>query len=219
MKTKESMPGYFIHIIGPNRLQNELLMLFLEKETGLPCTFGSDLDMDKSDDNPAETTGLILYDCMGSDTADLWAELETGSNPGISGCSIALFNTRPETGDEKEFLDKGVRGVFHDNESLNMFPKGVQAILNGEMWYSRKTLSERILEPAKPMKTSSEAAGTLTAREKEILIGIAAGHSNDDIANELYISPHTVKTHIYNIYKKINISNRLQAMLWVAKYL
>lgn len=208
-----------VYIIGPNKLQNEILSQFLEKETGLSCTYGSMQEFDGSDNNPEATERLVLYDCMGSHIADLWAELETGPDSALSKCSIALFNVGPEAGDEKEFLDKGVRGVFYNNGSLDMFPRGVQAILNGEMWYSRKTLSERILEPAKPMKTSSEAAGTLTAREKEILIGIAAGHSNDDIANELYISPHTVKTHIYNIYKKINISNRLQAMLWVAKYL
>ena len=206
-----------VHIIGPNTLQNELLSRFIEDETELTCTFGSKLDMYAN--NPEGTTCLILYDCMGSDIANLWAELETGPNPGPSKCHIALFNIVPETEDEKEFLDRGVRGVFHSNESLDMFPRGVQAILNGEMWYSRKTLSAHILEPDRPTKTSSEAASTLTAREKEILIGIAAGHSNDDLANNLYISPHTVKTHIYNIYKKINISNRLQAMLWVAKYL
>ena len=156
---------------------------------------------------------------MGSDIAALWSELEAGSNPGLSSYNIALFNISPETGDEKEFMDRGIRGVFNSNEPLNMLPKGVQAILNGEMWYSRKTLSARILEPEIRKKIPSEAASALTAREREILIGIAAGHSNDDIANDLYISPHTVKTHIYNIYKKINISNRLQAMLWVAKYL
>jgi LuxR family transcriptional regulator of csgAB operon len=48
---------------------------------------------------------------------------------------------------------------------------------------------------------------------------VASGRANNKIAEELCISPHTVKTHIYNIYKKISAPNRLQAALWAAKNL
>jgi LuxR family transcriptional regulator of csgAB operon len=59
----------------------------------------------------------------------------------------------------------------------------------------------------------------LTAREVQILAMVAVGSKNEDIADKLCISPHTVKTHIYNIFKKINVPNRLQAALWAANNL
>jgi len=59
----------------------------------------------------------------------------------------------------------------------------------------------------------------LTHREIEILSLVAIGAKNEEIADKLFVSPHTIKTHLYNIYKKLFVSNRLQATLWATKHL
>jgi len=53
----------------------------------------------------------------------------------------------------------------------------------------------------------------------EVLKVMATGAKNSEIASSLNLSPHTIKTHIYNIFKKINASNRLQAVNWAQENL
>ena len=59
----------------------------------------------------------------------------------------------------------------------------------------------------------------LTPQEKKVLILLASGFKNAEIAQKLFISEKTVKTHIHKIFKKIKVSNRLQAALWASKNL
>jgi DNA-binding CsgD family transcriptional regulator len=64
-----------------------------------------------------------------------------------------------------------------------------------------------------------EDLGELSQREREILLMLSEGATNKDIAAKLFLSLNTIKSHIYNIYRKIDVPNRLQASLWAAKHL
>ncbi len=59
----------------------------------------------------------------------------------------------------------------------------------------------------------------LTNREEEVLLKICTGKCNKGIAEDLKISPSTVKKHVYNTYRKLGVNNRFQATLWTAKHL
>ena len=52
----------------------------------------------------------------------------------------------------------------------------------------------------------------VSARERDVLALIAAGHSNKVIARRLMISPNTVKTHVANLYQKLDVASRTQAV-------
>jgi DNA-binding NarL/FixJ family response regulator len=67
------------------------------------------------------------------------------------------------------------------------------------------------LEPAAPAKGAAPAV-RLTRREREILLAVAGGLSNKEVAQKLCIEPQTVKNHMHNILEKMRLSNRYQAV-------
>lgn len=114
----------------------------------------------------------------------------------------------------KKLVVEGIRGIFYEHDSLDHFMKGVKAVIEGKLWLSREVMTQCIFEESDaPTKSTT---GNLTERQTEILALIAVGASNDEIADRLCISLHTVKTHLYRIFKEINVPNRVQAALWAA---
>ncbi len=208
-----------VWIIGPAKLQNALMAQSLEREIGAACRQAQILSEIHLDEHRAKIPQLlILWDCQDMDPSLLWRELGRSSQSLPPQCLIALFNAGTDQGIEKEALKRGISGVFYKTDAMEKISKGVQAILRGELWFSRKIIS-KLLSAQRRSLYSKEDRILITAREREILTKIASGYSNKDIASSLFISTHTVKTHLYNIYRKINVSNRLQAILWAAKNL
>ena len=80
-------------------------------------------------------------------------------------------------------------------------------------------MTKCIFEGIDKDQSSKNTGDVLTERQVEILAMVAVGSTNDEISDKLCISPHTVKTHLYKIFKKINVPNRVQAALWAAKNL
>lgn len=60
-----------------------------------------------------------------------------------------------------------------------------------------------------------KSPGNLTEREYEILHELCKGESNARIAGSFFISENTVRTHLYNIFKKLSVTNRIQAVNWI----
>ena len=220
VQSPEPATGKVIYIVGPKRLQNEALASCLQRETGDPCfvheILGS-VPLDEASDNGLQ--GLVLLDCQGKDEKNVLAELRPYLSQKRSENRIALFNVSRDSGIEKRCIAEGVRGFFYAEDHLEILVKGVQAVLNGDWWFSREVMIKCILEGTDDDSYASRGNEVLTSRQIQILAQVAVGASNDEIAERLSISSHTVKTHLYNIFKKIRVTNRLQAALWAAKHL
>lgn len=78
------------------------------------------------------------------------------------------------------------------------------------------TIARKIAGSFHVSPATSTELDVLTAREREILDRLSKGHSHKEVAVELFISPTTVRKHIFNIYEKLQVHSRVEA---VNKYL
>jgi DNA-binding NarL/FixJ family response regulator len=208
------------YIVGKRRLQNELIASYLTKQTGNACFLLESIhQLSPCDLDPESSRGLVFWDCHENDSKKLLAELRSYAKLENSATRIVFFNVPTYFELSKKFILKGVHALFYEHDSLDIFLKGVRAVLDGKLWFSREIMSKYIFDNSGSETSSKNTVGNLTKRQIEILAMIAVGSTNEEISDKLCISPHTVKTHLYKIFKKINVPNRVQASLWAAKNL
>ena len=208
------------YIIGPMKLQNELMAAYLKQKTGSECMAVDTIRQVGRDDIKEECQSRLLFlDCQGKSLKVLLAELRPYINNKHHDSRIVLFNVPTDVTFQKKYILRGIHGFFYEHDQLDNFVKGVQALLDGQLWFSREMMTQCIFEDTQTDPSTKNSGEALTDRQIEILAMIAVGSTNDEISNNLCISPHTVKTHLYRIFKKIQVPNRVQAALWAAKNL
>jgi DNA-binding NarL/FixJ family response regulator len=112
-------------------------------------------------------------------------------------------------------IRRGVSGCLLTSDPPSLLVKAVQAVHAGDTWFGRSALFHALrgLLGAASAARIPPDEGRLTSREEEILHLIARGLTNKEIARELDISGHTVKTHLHHIYDKLHQSGRYKAVL------
>ncbi|HRC63028.1 MAG: response regulator transcription factor [Dehalococcoidia bacterium] len=109
-------------------------------------------------------------------------------------------------------LDAGAVGyLLKDAEPAELI-RGVEAAARGESPLSPKVANALLEE-----RRVREAGRQLTPREREVLVLLARGLLNKQIARELGISEKTVKAHLVNVFDRIGVSDRTQAALWAER--
>ena len=113
-------------------------------------------------------------------------------------------------------VDIGVDGyILKDSESSEL-KKAIQSICNGNN-YIQASLIPALNNRLVNRDIDRDKIDSLTSRELDVLIQVASGMSNKEIATNLDISERTVKNHISNIFKKIDVSDRTQAAVFAIK--
>lgn len=147
--------------------------------------------------------------------------------PGINGVEATrrIVQTSPHIGvlvvtmledDRSVFaaMRAGARGyVLKDTDEEEML-RAIQAVGNGEAIFSPAVAQRLLSFFAETRQTvPGRIFPELTEREREILAFIAQGYSNPQIATHLVLSPKTVRNHISNIFSKLQVADRAQAIV------
>ena len=112
----------------------------------------------------------------------------------------------------------GAKGYISKNSSTESFVKIISLIADGDVIISpplaTKLLEEfTLLEKYEKDTAKIEDSKKLSKREQEVLSLVAQGFSNKEIAEALFISEQTVKTHMRNVMAKLHLHNRMRAII------
>jgi len=113
-------------------------------------------------------------------------------------------------------LRAGARGFLLKEAGPALLAQAVHAAANGDALIA-PSVTTRLLKafadagPAAPPKQPIEA---LTDREEQVLVAVARGHTNKEIADELFITLSTVKSHITSLMIKLGVRNRVEIAMW-----
>lgn len=205
---------YPITLISDVSMQSKLLKDSLEKGLPIQVNIVSSEALNAYELNGKRIDELVLIDFHYLDDGKFDA-YNTAKMQSDATIKEIVFNCPNDAPSSQLFKWRNLVGVFYIDDDISLLLKGMEKIMNDEMWLSRKVAQDYIEHfRCANTVTTSQAYANLTKREKEIMKLLGHGASNVQIADELFVSENTVKTHLHNIFKKINAKNRLQALLW-----
>lgn len=125
--------------------------------------------------------------------------------------------------DDEEYivrlLDSGALGYLTKQEPLETIVRAVRGVARGEEgWLSRDVAAALMRRRRTSAADLHDPARILSARERQVLTLLALGRSNQQIADELFITESTVKKHVNNIYFKLDVASRAEAVAWSWKH-
>ena len=133
---------------------------------------------------------------------------------------VVMLTISEEDSDVMDAILAGACGYLLKDSSIQDLMAGIRAASRGESLIS-PNIAAKVLQRVRATSTQPEIANQirseLSDREIEVLKLIANGKDNAVIANELHISPKTVKNHISNILMKLQIDNRIQAAVYAVR--
>jgi DNA-binding NarL/FixJ family response regulator len=129
---------------------------------------------------------------------------------------VLMLSTFDADNNVIQALKAGASGYVLKDSQASAIVSSILAVVAGERVMA-SAVADRVLEMLTGVTTAKEFYDGLTAREVEVLKMLATGMANKQIAYQLKISEKTVRNHVSNMYEKLNIFDRAQAVLYAVR--
>ncbi|MCD0501536.1 response regulator [Bordetella petrii] len=142
----------------------------------------------------------------------------------VPGCAVVILTVSEEADELSQALRDGARGYLVKNIDAEALKAAIRRAATGEPVIADNMtakLVDRFREQATHLGANGAGGGErtrLTAREREIVQCLAHGASNKVIARQLDIAESTVKIHVQNILKKLNLTSRVQVAVYAVEH-
>ena len=131
-------------------------------------------------------------------------------------CIMLLDRDDPEI--VLEAFRCGATGIFERNDTCERLCKCIQRVGEGQVWANNRQVSYLIQalgkEQSRP-RSRAQSPTALTRREEQIVSLLLEGRSNRDIAQHANLSVHTVKNHLFRLFKRLGVCNRSELIAHV----
>ncbi|MEA2004683.1 MAG: response regulator transcription factor [Acidobacteriota bacterium] len=127
-----------------------------------------------------------------------------------------FLGTVPSHEEVVSLINSGMRGYFDLNDPSDQLAEAIRIVHKGDIWLPRDKMSsimDKIISVV-GRDLKERTLDQLTPTEFQVLRLIGQGKSNDEIAEAMFISKNTVRSHIKSIYAKLNTHSRLQLALY-----
>lgn len=131
---------------------------------------------------------------------------------------VLMLTVSEDAGDLLDTLRAGAAGYLLKNIDTEYFVDAIRRAADGESVVSPEMTGKLVAGLKHPAASASPVKDVLTAREREILVVLARGASNKEIAREFELAESTVKIHVQNILRKLNLNSRVQAAVYAVEH-
>ena len=136
------------------------------------------------------------------------------------GAVIGVAADTPQLEDLLAYTEIGVQGYFNAYMAAPHYAQMCRLLANGQSWFPPALLSQAFDLARSAMRPAQQQdpLQKLTKREREVALAVAAGNSNKRVANRCNISERTVKTHLTQIFKKLQVKDRVALVIYLNQF-